>query len=962
MKVLPNILQVTLLVLLSTVIHNVNADVSVEYTEDGVLRKDGNCDITFTNFGIGDNIVKSVVIEDGSILITRLSNGNLGLNPNTAFTIEDYQTNIIITKNGNALTDFEVSNVKDGYFDLKINNVSVCDGLIIKLKFKDEQLELDNRIFYKAKHPTSAKENGTWGPNNKNGFSVPHIHWKINEGLDEIRKSCGIYLKYDKYESKHWHYTVNTDEGTNINTKKCTVLQFSEIVKKYITDIETLKELVGENFDVYVVKREGHNTAQTNGIITDTNYIIEYYQNEFSNKNKKILGTIRSSSPTIFTDFARIFIEKLGITSEVTWTIKGNTEVIGTIENQQVLHLTTDFGKFPGSTDGKFNYNKYFSNENAFYAARVYLDSITCEQNLFVMDDSYNCLPCNSKVGFYLSDDGKCINEVSLGFTDEGVVRRDGQCDITFVNLGVEHLKKSNVIKIADDNTNVFSITINDLINGNIGINKNTNITEADLHKHIIISQNGNAISDYEVKNVNYTTGYFDLKINNLSTCDGLIIKQTFQEQLLLVANRLYYYNIIPQKINTQFQTDHFGPSLKYPFKRIHWKFNEGLDDLRKTCGIYLVYGQNQLYLHEQNSNHWWYYLSIDSVNKKGCDVLQFFEVIKRNYIDYQYTIDLMGEDYIGYVLKREGHEEAHMDGVNLNVQNSIEIYQKSCKAQYPDQISCTIKSNEDLSFDQFTQRLLTECLNNKNQARKWEINDGVAQGTFDNQILKIFLPKDNKKGSLPDDVDVNIVYETMKKNGADLEHFTKVTRLVISSQCLDGSYMNEECICKNCPFNCESCDGPLYCKKCKDEEKCTLEDGLCMCKAGELEEADAAPIICDDDCSECDINRCTVCKDGNKEPRNGICVCKATYFENDKHQCEPCKKECGSCNNKNSCTSCKDVIAELSDGTCICRNSFLEENGMCHVCNNRCGRCNENGCIICDDFKTSPDENGNCN
>jgi len=966
MKILPNILQVTLLILISTVIHNVYADVTVEYTEDGVLRKDGSCDITFTNFGIGKDFEMSVTIENDGILITKLSNGNLGLNPNTSFTNEDFQTNIIITQNGNAITDFEVLNSKNGYFDLKIKNVSVCDGLIIKQKFKDEQLELDNRIFYKAKHPSSAGENGTWGPDNKNGCSVPHIHWKINEGLDDLRKSCGIYLKFgkdnNKFVSGHWYYTINTDIATNINSKGCTIPQFSEIVKKYITDIDTLKEFVGENFDIYVVKREGHTTGQTNGVITDTNYILEYYQNQFSNKKKQILGTIRSSSPTSFNDFAKIFLEKLGITSEVNWTIKGNSEVIGTIANQQVLRLTMDLGKFPGNIDDNINYIKYFNNENSFYAARIRLDKITCEQNLFVMDDSYNCLSCSSKVGYYLDDDGNCTNEVSLGFTEEGVVRRDGQCDITFVNLGVEHLKKSNVIKTVDNDKNVFSITINDLINGNIGINKNSNVTEAELHNCINISQNGNAITDYELKNVNYTTGFFDLKINNLSTCEGLIIKQTFKEQLLLVANRLYYYNIIPEKINAAFKSEHFGPSLKYPFKRIHWKFNEGLDDLRKTCGIYIVYSGDKLYLHKQNSNHWWYYLSIDSVNKKGCDVLKFFEVIKRNYIDFQYTIDLLGESYVAYVLKREGHEEAHMDGVNLNVSNSIEVYQQSCKAQYSNQISCTITSEEDLSFNEFTQRLLTECLNNKNTPQKWEITNGVAKGTFDNQIISISLPKDDKKGTLPDNVDGKIVYETMKNNNAELEHFSKIARFVISSECLNGSYMNEECICKNCPFNCESCDGPLYCKKCKDEEKCTLEDGLCICKIGELEEADTAPIICEDDCKECDINGCTTCKDQSKVPKNGICVCKESYFENEKHECEPCKKECKTCNNKDACTTCKDEKAEYSDGSCICRNSYLEEEGMCHVCNNKCGVCRENGCIICDDFKTPPDENGNCN
>jgi len=227
---------------------------------------------------------------------------------------------------------------------------------------------------------------------------------------------------------------------------------------------------------------------------------------------------------------------------------------------------------------------------------------------------------------------------------------------------------------------------------------------------------------------------------------------------------------------------------------------------------------------------------------------MKFFEVIRRNYIDYQYTIDLLGESYVGYVLKREGHVEAHMDGVNIDVKNSIEVYQKSCKKLYEDQIKCTIKSNNDLTFNEFTERLLTECLDSKDTAEKWEITNGAAKGTFKNKIIDITLPATDKKGSLPDNVNGKIIYETMKKNNVELENFTKIARLVISSTCNDGSYMDEECVCKNCPYNCASCEGPLYCKKCKNETNCVLEDGICTCKMGEHIDDDNIPDVCDDD------------------------------------------------------------------------------------------------------------------
>jgi len=408
---------------------------------------------------------------------------------------------------------------------------------------------------------------------------------------------------------------------------------------------------------------------------------------------------------------------------------------------------------------------------------------------------------CECPNGSYLNEDNECTNTVSIKYTDEGVLRRDGLCHITFVNFGTEgHILNRVITKNKHEDSGIFDVTIGSLINGNIGINYNTNITVEELHDYIKIIQNNIEITDYEILNADYDKGLFDLKINHLFTCEGLIVKQTFKEDLLSVANRLYYYNVIPPVINKAFPSEHFGPSYSYPFKRIHWKINEGLDDLRTSCGIYIVFSEDTLFHHVENTNHWQYYLSIESINTKGCTILEFFEVIKRHYIDYQYTIDLLGESYIGYVLKREGHVEAHMDGVNLGVKYSIEMYQKSCNKQINDQSICTIKSDEELSFIEFTNRLMTECLHNnieEGQEPKWKIENDIATGIFKNQILKISTVdiKKDRKGSLPDDVDGNIIYNTFNK-----EHYTDVARFVISSSCSDGSFMNDNCVCK-CKF-----------------------------------------------------------------------------------------------------------------------------------------------------------------
>jgi len=113
----------------------------------------------------------------------------------------------------------------------------------------------------------------------------------------------------------------------------------------------------------------------------------------------------------------------------------------------------------------------------------------------------------------------------------------------------------------------------------------------------------------------------------------------------------------------------------------------------------------------------------------------------------------------------------------------------------------------------------------------------------------------------------------------------------------------------------------------------------------------------------ECDINGCVTCKDENKRPNHGVCVCKPSYYEDSTtHQCELCNTECKTCNNKGSCTSCKDSSASISDGACVCKNSFLNDNGICHICDSKCGICNKDGCVICSDYSTPPDENGHCN
>jgi len=511
----------------------------------------------------------------------------------------------------------------------------------------------------------------------------------------------------------------------------------------------------------------------------------------------------------------------------------------------------------------------------------------------------------------------------TLEYSDEGVLRKDGNCDIMFTNFGGENtIKNQKINKAINKENNTFSITLPGLINANLGLNNDTQFNSPeDLQKYIKITQNDEELTNVEFLNYENekSNGKFDLRINNLVTCEGLKIKQTFKDELVSVANRLYYINVVPETINQAFKSELFGPSYSFPFERIHWKINEGLEDLRKTCGIHMLFksfvGDNTS---KNIKHHWQYYLSTDSINSKKCTVPEFFEVIKRNYIDYHYTSDLLGENYMGYVFKREGHVEVHMDGVINNNHYIIEVYQKQCNEQSEARTSCTVKSDAKLSFLEFTKQMIHECMSDtidENYIIDWSIKNGKATGKLSNQIIEIERPSQDSKGKLPSYIDDPIVYA---ENSA--ENSTPVARFVITLKCGDGTFINDVCQCQACSKHCSQCNNAFTCLKCEENDNIIMDENY------------------------------------------SVCVGKKGYFEDPTdNKLEPCKSECGECNSLKSCTVCKDPKAVMSDGVCICPNSYMNSDGLCAECEPGCAKCNKNGCLVCTDKSKEP-ENGHCN
>lgn len=269
-------------------------------------------------------------------------------------------------------------------------------------------------------------------------------------------------------------------------------------------------------------------------------------------------------------------------------------------------------------------------------------------------------------------------NDIEIILSKDGVLRKDSKIgDLNFINFGINNKIKNLKISKINQPRGVFSLKIEGLVNGNIGPNNKIYTKEKDLKSLIKIEQNGQKITNFSINNINTNNGLMTIVINGLTSSENISLKQTFKETTVNVVTRIYYENVVPPQINKSFDVKSFGPSYSYPIETMHWNINKGLEEIRVNCGIHINYTS----LTSSNGKHWQYYLSTDN-NDTECTPAEFFDIIKNNFKegDYQPMENLLGENFLGYVLKREGHSEEHMDGIVHNNNNHlIEIYQKKC-------------------------------------------------------------------------------------------------------------------------------------------------------------------------------------------------------------------------------------------------------------------------------------------
>jgi len=385
-------------------IHVVNATVTLEYNDNGVLRKDSdtNCNINFANFGIESNI-KNIALQfsDGkntsnnipgkrfNIIVSKLINGNYYINEGVTVSKSEL-SNLIKVTQGNSNVNFEVSSDNKDYIEIIIKNLETCEDLTVKQTYKEPAITY-TYVLYDNVIPSPINKgfpSSMFGPSSNN---TPYtiIHWNMN-GLDEIREKCNIYISYGSWSSNHWTWYVSTE---NKNLKKCTNKEMYSVAQKYYVDYDKMTEIFGNHYEGYVIKKEGYSMIHMDGI-TDNKYMVEVYQTKCGNQNgDQVACTVPSAEKLTFKGFTREIVKNclnliIDINEDVTWTVDNNG-VNGKFKDYSILVQNTNFGSLPTKKDESVTY-KQGTSTTANYIARFKV-TLTCVLGSTYKDDNCRC-------------------------------------------------------------------------------------------------------------------------------------------------------------------------------------------------------------------------------------------------------------------------------------------------------------------------------------------------------------------------------------------------------------------------------------------------------------------------------------------------------------------------------------------------------------------------------------------
>jgi hypothetical protein len=428
------------LLALFAIICTVSADVTVEYTKNGVLRKNNKCNVNFVNFGIGDTIKNINVSKSGDkIIIEGLKDGNEGQN-NEAFKIIDNKNYILVTQ-GKEKKEFTITKEVNGLFSIEIKNIKSCDGLTVKQTYKLNVL-LHTYLLYVNKIPDTINSSfpaDQFGPSS-NGVPYDTLYWDMNKGLDEIRENCGIFIDYRERNSNggyHYKWYLSTE---NINLNNCSNEDFYKIVRKNYPKYDKMYELFGDYYEGYVLKRESSKVGHMDGIIK-SNFIIEVYHEACGTQSdNQVICTISSQKKLKFQDFTdelmknclSIIVDK----DEVGKWSANESYVDAQFENYSIRVENNGEGSLPTSKSDVVEY-KTFKAVNSSGVARFKV-SLICKDGTY-RDDKCRCQACSlgcklctgknkcTECNHGTLTNDKCVCDTGYFMSKDGVCQKCGE-------------------------------------------------------------------------------------------------------------------------------------------------------------------------------------------------------------------------------------------------------------------------------------------------------------------------------------------------------------------------------------------------------------------------------------------------------------------------------------------------------------------------------------------------------
>lgn len=152
---------------------------------------------------------------------------------------------------------------------------------------------------------------------------------------------------------------------------------------------------------------------------------------------------------------------------------------------------------------------------------------------------------------------------------------------------------------------------------------------------------------------------------------------------------------------------------------------------------------------------------------------------------------------------------------------------------------------------------------------------------------------------------------------------------------------------CQVCNTNCLTCSGSSSSDCLSCSPPLFLREGSCLtgCMPGEASVTNILGnqcIVCNANCSDCDVNGCTGCTNGVILEGSTCGTLCATQFYHDGIGCKQCIPRCDACTTDITCDTCEDgweVYNSICRKSCEIGETRLA-NQICYTCPVQCDSC----------------------